>query len=199
MEKAWLRGLFLGVSLTLLLAGGVALAQELMITIDQDCLECWPRTAGWPPPEDHIVEVTFSGYDTAEALCARLTMEGTLWDEGCWTPPAPSPCEFRLAVECATQAVTVVGLTCSAPTAGPAPEAGVGNALPPAAYGKWSWRLWQEYLGQLTAGPVYGSFTYAQDCTPAEEFVPEPGSVLLLGSGLAGLAGYAALRWGARE
>jgi hypothetical protein len=31
------------------------------------------------------------------------------------------------------------------------------------------------------------------------EFVPEPGSILLLGSGLAGLAGYAALRWRARE
>jgi len=31
------------------------------------------------------------------------------------------------------------------------------------------------------------------------EFVPEAGSILLLGSGLAGLAGYAALRWRSRE
>jgi len=31
------------------------------------------------------------------------------------------------------------------------------------------------------------------------EFVPEPGSMLLLGSGLAGLAGYAGLRWRGRE
>jgi hypothetical protein len=48
----------------------------------------------------------------------------------------------------------------------------------------------------------YAPATFGEVCLDpceAEEFVPEPGSVLLLGSGLAGLAGYAALRWGARE
>jgi hypothetical protein len=33
----------------------------------------------------------------------------------------------------------------------------------------------------------------------AVEFVPEPGTILLLGSGLMGLAGYAGLRWRSRE
>jgi len=44
MKRKRLRGLWLGVSLALVLSGSVALAQgSLYITVDKDCINCVPE------------------------------------------------------------------------------------------------------------------------------------------------------------
>jgi hypothetical protein len=194
MKRHSLRGLVLGVSLALLLTGGAALAQGLSITVDQVCFECWPRADGWPPDDEHTVVVTFDGYDPNEYLWGRLTMDGSVWGQGYWGPPLQGPpCTALLSVICETQQVDMQS-DCEV-NGGASAAASFGNG-PPAEYGEWLWRMWQTDTtdpNDVIAGPVYANFRYAEVCE--EEFVPEPGTMLLLGSGLAGLAGYAGLRW----
>jgi len=203
MKRHWLRGMLLGVSLALLLAGGVALAQGLTISVDQDCFECYAGN-GNGVPDEYEVEVTFDGYDPAYALMGRLTMAGVLWDQGRLGPFYGPPCHAWLVVTC--DDLYVHWDTDCYPTA-PADASALGSdagaqQIPAAEYGDWVFRLWQEDgNGAVVAGPVYANFTFAEDCAAEEavEFVPEPGTIALLGSGLAGLAGYAALRWRSRR
>ena len=76
-----------------------------------------------------------------------------------------------------------------------------------AYHGRGGSEVWGNIEGYYPIESVDEYPPYAGECTVLcldpceveEEFVPEPGTILLLGSGLAGLAGYAGLRWRTRD
>jgi len=195
MKRHWLRGMLLGASLALLLAGGVALAQGLSIAVDPACIECWEGTPGpgVDPPASFIAKFVGSGFDMANVACGRLTADGEVMAVlDCTQPPPGGTGTAYLHASCpeyANQAYLWMG-----------PYEGAPQFAMPLVLGDWTLRVWQENRGGvIIAGPVYAHLRIARSCAEQVEFVPEPGTIALLGSGLAGLAGYAALRWRARS
>lgn len=179
MQRHGLRGLLLGVSLTLLIAGGVAFAQGLGISADQDCFECWPGPG--EPTEEYILRMTLDWpWPLADQLCWGVSIVGTPYgDESCFTPGGSGPGTLAFAVPCEGEMLEIRLL---------GGEVGLAQDVED-LYGEWEWYLRNTVTGERVETTVI----FAEDCLAAM-FVPEPGSVLLLGSGLAGLAGYAGLR-----
>jgi len=197
MKKHWLRGMLLGISLALLLAGGVALAQALTLTVDQDCFECWPQSD--EPDAEHTVVITADDYTEAE-LCGEVRINGEVFlpSGPCQVPPHEGPCEVWMAVTCRDMALHIMNDCVSSDAA--AVWQDPGPSFTPVEYGDWVVKAWQEMNGE-PLGPVrFVGFRFAAVCAEeVEAFVPEPGTIALLGSGLAGLAGYATLRWRSRK
>jgi hypothetical protein len=186
MKKTWLRGVLLGMSIALLLAGGAALAQGLVMTADDDCVECFPAVVGMPADE-YRVDLTVTGWDPDLEVCTRLYLNGSPFlPLQCRPIPAEEdPIETWFGIPCEIKEDRLQGL--AEDIVGPAQDSVEDY------YGEWKYRFWQPDSGE--AASVTWRFTEVCE----EEFVPEPGSMILLGSGLAGLAGYASLRWRSRK
>ena len=203
MKRDWLRGLLLGASMVLLLGGGVALAQGTL-SVDKTCVECVP--AGyWNGQVDHqlpadryVMTITGEGW-AASSQCGDLipaqmgdVYHELRWSNGdVWTACAERDPDGSFVWGPLWWGCEI----CQEDVLPGAYEAGVSQDEEEcsAALGE------MEYYFEDDTGGRSISVLLAEDCTPEEEFVPEPGTLMLMSSGLAGLAGYAGLRWRTRR
>jgi hypothetical protein len=198
MKKHWLSGLLLGVSLALLL-GGVVAAQETR-----------PLKIIEPPQPPGAVEGVYVTTEDNE------NNEGTGQadeDMGYVDPPfvcpesENAPIEFNIVVGdeiCSAGVLSLAAMDWESGQHQVYINDHFLGTIPDIDEEVWEVLDFDVPQSFLNKGANLVQIELVEDCgyiawgslaiEPCEEFVPEPGSILLLGSGLMGLAGYAGLR-----